>query len=107
MLAMMRSRDFTQASQCAAYVGLVPVQHESGKSVKGRPRLSKTGSAVIRSILYMAAVTAIQHNPDIKAQYQRLLTNGKCKMSAIGAAMRKLVHICFGVLNNHRLKPGG
>jgi transposase len=102
MLAMMRSRDFIQASQCAAYVGLVPVQHESGKSVRGRPRLSKTGSAEIRSILYMAAVTAIQHNPDIKAQYRRLLANGKCKMSAIGAAMRKLVHICFGVIKHQK-----
>ena len=102
MLAMMRSRDFTQASQCAAYVGLVPVQHESGKSIKGRPRFSKTGNAEIRSILYMAAVTAIQHNPDIKAQYRRLLTNGKCKMSAIGSAMRKLVHICFGVIKHQK-----
>jgi hypothetical protein len=48
----------------------------------------------------MAAVVAIQHNPDIKQQYQRLLKNGKSKMSALCAAMRKLVQICFGVIKH-------
>jgi hypothetical protein len=42
----------------------------------------------------MAAISALQHNPDIKIQNQRLLKNGKSKMSALCAAMRKLVHIC-------------
>ncbi|WP_373692218.1 hypothetical protein [Endozoicomonas sp. SESOKO1] len=40
------------------------------------------------------------HNPDIQAQYQRLLANGKTKMQAIGAAMPKLVQICFGVVKH-------
>jgi transposase len=48
----------------------------------------------------MAAIVAIRYNPNIKAQYERLLKNGKSKMSALGAAMRKLVHICFGVLKH-------
>ncbi len=100
MIAVIRSRHFTAAPQCAAFVGVVPVQFESGSSVRGRSRLSKAGNANIRAKLYMAAVVAIQHNPDIKQQYERLLKNGKSKMSAIGAAMRKLVQICFGVLKH-------
>lgn len=100
MLALLRSRNFTHASQPAAFVGLVPVEFTSGSSVHKRPRLSKAGNARFRAALYMAAVVAIRHNPDIRAQYQRLLANGKSKMSAIGAAMRKLVHICFGVLKH-------
>jgi len=48
----------------------------------------------------MAAIVAIQYNPDIKQQYERLLKNGKAKMAALGAAMRKLVQICFGVLKH-------
>jgi transposase len=48
----------------------------------------------------MAAIVAAQYNPDIKALYQRLLTTGKSKMAALGACMRKLVHICFGVLKH-------
>ena len=48
----------------------------------------------------MVAVVAIRYNPDIKAQYERLTGRGKSKMSALGAAMRKLVKICFGVLKH-------
>lgn len=102
MVAVIRSRDFDAAPQCAAFMGLVPVQHESGSSVRGRSHLSKAGNARIRAKLYMAAVVSIQHNPDIKRQYERLLKNGKVKMSALGAAMRKLVHICFGVLKHQQ-----
>ena len=100
MLAVLRSRGFEHASQCSAFLGLNPVQHESGTSVKKRPHLSKRGDGKTRAKLYFGAVTATQHNPDIKAQYERLLKNGKCKMSALGAAMRKLVQICFGVLKH-------
>ena len=102
MLMVIGSRQFDDAPQCAAYLGLVPVQHESGSSIKGRAKLSKAGSPVIRAKLYMAAVVAIRYNPDIKAQYERLTSRGKSKMSALGAAMRKLVHICFGVLKHQQ-----
>lgn len=100
MMAVIRSRSFDCASQCAAYLGVVPVQHESGTSVHGRPQLSKAGDARLRAKLYMAAVACIQYNPDIKRHYERLVNNGKTKMSALCAAMRKLVHICFGVLKH-------
>lgn len=100
MVSVIRSRCFDSAAQCAAFLGLIPVQHESGTSVRGRPRLSKAGDSKVRAKLYMAAVVSIQHNPDIKRQYERLLKNGKTKMCALCAAMRKLVHICFGVLKH-------
>ena len=100
MLALLRSRAFVSATQAAAYLGLVPVEHQSGSSVCKRPRLSKAGNARLRAALYMAAVVATRYNPDVCAQYQRLLAAGKSKMSALGAAMRKLVHICFGVLKH-------
>jgi transposase len=99
MLALLHSRRFTYAGQAAAFVGLVPKQWESGK-MKGRTSLCKNGSSRLRAKLYMAAVVATQHNPDIKAQYHRLLANGKTKMQALGAAMRKLIQICFGVLKH-------
>lgn len=102
MLMVIGSRHFDSASQCAAYLGLAPVQHESGSSVKGRTRLSKAGNPAIRSKLYMAAVVATAYNPDIKAQYERLTNKGKSKMSALGAAMRKLVQICFGVIKHQQ-----
>ncbi len=100
MVALIRSRNFTSAKQCSAFIGLNPIQPESGSSVRGRAHLSKAGNAKIRAKLYMAAIVAIKHNPDIKQQYERLLKKGKSKMSALCAAMRKLVQICFGVLKH-------
>lgn len=102
MLVLLRSRYFENARQAAAFLGLVPVEHQSGRSVQGRPHLSKAGNPRLRAALYMAAVVAIRVNPDIRAQQTRLLGRGKAKMSTLGAAMRKLVHLCFGVLKSKR-----
>ena len=102
MLSVMHGHDFDSAEQLAAYLGLVPVERQSGGSVLGRARLSKAGPARIRAVLYMAAVAAIRCNPHVKAIYERLIARGKSKMSALGAAMRKLVHLCFGVLKTRR-----
>ena len=99
MVSLLRSRHFQYAGQAAAFIGLVPRQWESG-TMKGRTTLTKNGSSRIRAMLYMAAVVAKQYNPDIKQQYDRLIKAGKTKMQAIGAAMRKLVQICYGVLKH-------
>lgn len=95
------AKQFKKAKQVSAYLGLIPKLKESGK-MKGRTTLSKMGPARIRAKLYMAAVVAGTHNGDIRAQKERLLAAGKTKMQAIGAAMRKLVQICFGVVNNEK-----
>ena len=55
-----------------------------------------------RSLPASSVSLATSKNPDIKMQYERLLANGKSKMCAIGAAMRKLVHICYGVLKHQQ-----
>ncbi len=102
MLSVIRSHNFATAEQLAAYLGVVPVERQSGSSVSGRARLSKAGSARIRAVLYMAAIVATRYNPHVKAVYERLLARGKSKMSALGAAMRKLVHLCFGVLKTRQ-----
>jgi transposase len=102
LLSVMHNHDFQSAEQLAAYLGLIPVERQSGTSVQGRPRLSKAGPARIRAVLYMAAIVATKHNPHIRALYQRLQERGKTKMSALGAAMRKLVHLCFGVLKTRK-----
>ncbi|TRW93196.1 IS110 family transposase [Candidatus Methylobacter oryzae] len=102
LLAVMHNHRFQSAEQLAAYLGLVPVERQSGSSILGRPRLSKAGPARVRAVLYMAAIVGTQYNPHIKALYQRLQERGKTKMSALGAAMRKLVHLCFGVLKTRQ-----
>lgn len=98
MLALMRTHNFTSGEQCTSFMGLFPVEKRSGTSVNARPKLAKNGPADMRALLYMPALVAIRSNPHIKALYERLLERGKPKKVAICAAMRKLVHLCFGVL---------
>ncbi len=92
--------DFTSAKQVAAFLGLNPKQHQSGSSVNGRTKMSKTGDSYIRKSLFMPAIVARHHNPIIKLFCDNLANSGKSKMAIIGAAMRKLVHIIYGVLKN-------
>lgn len=102
LLALLRSRDFVCARECAAFIGVVPVQAESGSSIRRQTRISKAGRSSIRQKLYMAAITACQHNPDIRALRRRMQDKGKAAMAIVVAAMRKLVHIAFGVLKHQQ-----
>jgi transposase len=102
LLAVMHTHQFNTAEQLSAYLGLVPVERQSGSSILGRAKLSKAGPAKVRAVLYMAAIVATKYNPHVKALFERLLARGKSKMSALGACMRKLVHLCFGVLKTQK-----
>ena len=93
---------FSNARQVAAFAGLVPRIRESGSSVRSRSRLSKVGSSRLRKSLYFPAITALRFNPLIKALGLRLSAQGKSKMLIIGAAMRKLLHLAYGVLKSGR-----
>jgi transposase len=93
---------FTSARQVAAFAGLVPRIRESGTSVRGRSRLSKVGSSRLRKSLYFPAITALRFNPLIKAFGLRLSAQGKSKMLIVGAAMRKLLHLAYGVLKSQQ-----
>jgi len=93
--------DITQyenARQVAAFAGLVPRERQSGSSVRGRTRLSKIGNARLRKALYFPAITALRCSAFFKQWAEGLRQRGKCKMSVIGAAMRKLIHLAYGVL---------
>ena len=91
---------FSDAKALAAFVGLNPTVHQSGSSVRGKSRLSKKGNATIRKALYMPAIVARRYNPIIKEFAQRLKKAGKSNMLIIGAVMRKLLHIIYGVLKS-------
>src|SRR5205085_4908588 len=89
---------YPSARQVAAQAGLTPRQRQSGTSVRGKPRISKQGSSQLRRILFFPAITAIRYNPVIRAFAERMTAKGKPKMSIVCAAMRKLLHLCYGVL---------
>jgi transposase len=82
--------------QLAALVGVAPFNCDSGKW-KGTRRIWG-GRAAVRTVLYMAACTAVRHNPVLRALYQRLLAAGKRKKVALVACMRKLLTICNAII---------
>jgi transposase len=91
-------KQYRSARQVAAYAGLAPREWRSGSSVRGRVRLSKIGNARLRRALYFPAITALRCSPFFQQWAEGLRQRGKCKMAVIGAAMRKLIHLAYGVL---------
>ena len=88
------------AQSAAAYCGLAPREFASGTSVRRKTRLSKAGNPRLRKALFLPTQTAVRFNPLLAGFFARLVAAGKPKMQAIGACMRKLVMICYGVLKN-------
>lgn len=94
--------DYKDARQLAAYAGLTPENKTSGTSVHKKPRLSKTGNANLRKAMFMPAISAKRHNPIVAKFCHRLQESGLVPMEVICAAMRKLLHIVYGVLKHKR-----
>jgi transposase len=91
-------KQYRSARQVAAFAGLVPRERSSGSSVRGRVRLSKIGNSRLRRALYFPAVTVLRCSPFFQQWAAGLRERGKSKMSVIGAVMRKLIHLAYGVL---------
>lgn len=92
--------NFKTARQVAAFIGLDPRHHESGTSVKMKPRISRIGHKSIRKALYMPAMVVLYKTEWGSRFKERLLASGKAPKVIITAMMRKLVHVAFGVLKN-------
>ena len=100
VLAELPGPDVLRSSaEVVAYAGLNPRQHQSGTSIDRPTRISKIGNVVLRTALYMPAMSAMRYNPAIVALVTRLKARGRLKPKQIVvAAMRKLLVLCFGVL---------
>lgn len=101
LIAELFDKRYSSARQAAAFAGLVPRIIESG-TLRGRSRLSKLGPGRLRKALYFPAIAALRFNPTIRAIHTRLHAAGKPSMVIIGAAMRKLIHLAYGVLKSGR-----
>lgn len=90
---------FEGIRQLVAFAGLAPSERSSG-TFRGQTRMSKVGSTRIRKLLYFPAVSSKRYNPVIIDFCDRVEAQGKSKMVALGGAMRKLLHIIYGVLKS-------
>jgi len=91
---------FDSVGQVVAYAGLSPQQHSSGTSVHKKSRLTNIGKQTLKTAMYFPALSAIRFNPIVKALAKRLEGRGKDKMVIVGAAMRKLLQLVYGVLKS-------
>ena len=92
---------FSNAKQFAAYLGVSPKQHQSGK-FQGKTTISRIGDGRLRKAIYMAALVAKRYNNALQPFVKRLELKGKPPKSVICAVMRKLTHLIFGILKNNR-----
>lgn len=88
---------FPDAATLASYAGLVPALRHSGKRAPLRAGLHPVGNARLRRGLYMATLSAVRHNPWLRAFYGGLVARGKPKLVALTAAMRKLLSAMHSV----------
>ena len=86
--------------QLACYAGVAPFEHTSGTSLRGRTHTSNFANMALKSTLHLAAISSIQHNPDLKKYYDRKVLEGKSKMSVINAVRAKLLYRVLAVVNS-------
>lgn len=103
ILAEMYDLDqYDSAKAAAADAGLTASHYRSGTTVRRRSKMSRMGKAAIRGALHFPAITAIEHNPLVRQLAQRLQARGKHNGVIRVAAMRKLIHLAYGVLKNNQ-----
>jgi len=84
--------------QFASYCGIAPFPYQSGSSIKGRTKVSHLANKKVKTLIHMCAISAIQHNPEMKAYYLKRVENGKSKMSTINIIRNKLIARIFAVI---------
>jgi transposase len=101
VLATLNFTTCKSAEALVNYAGLAPLEYTSGTSIRGRPSIGHGGHARLRTMLFMATLTAARYNPAIKLFYQRLREE-KHKPSKVArcACARKLIHLAFGIIKN-------
>lgn len=98
LLAYLPELGEEEDNRISALVGVAPHPHDSGES--SRPRHARGGRIEVRNVLYMAAVTASQHNPVLAAFYQRLRSTGKPAKVCLVAVMRKMLLVLNRMLKD-------
>jgi len=92
----------TEARKLACFCGVVPFEHQSGTSVRGRTRVSSFADKRLKSILHMAAMRAVRLNNELQVYYNRKVKEGKNKMAVLNAVRNKIIHRVFAVIKQQR-----
>ena len=93
-------RNVVNDKQLAAFIGISPLEYQSGTSVKKKPRSRGFGHRTIRKLLYLGALSAIQFNKKMKAYYERLVGFGKNKHLVINNVENKIIGLICAVVKS-------
>lgn len=92
----------TEPRQLACYAGVVPFDHQSGTSIRYKPRVSFYADKSLKSILHLAAMSAIRLENDLREYYQRKVSEGKNKMLVLNNVRNKIIHRVFAVIKQQK-----
>ncbi|MCL9807734.1 IS110 family transposase [Flavobacterium amniphilum] len=90
---------FESSRQFSAYCGLVPYPYQSGTSINGRNKIHPISDKKMKSLLSMSAISAIQHDKELKLYYQKRVEEGKPKMLVLNIIRNKIVSRVFATVN--------
>ena len=93
---------FSSAAKLAAYAGIDPTMRQSGEYNGVRNRMSKRGSPYLRHAIWLAASSAVLHDPALKLYFQKKRDEGKPYMASVGHACRKMVSIIYAVMRDNK-----
>lgn len=83
----------------ACYAGIAPFQYSSGSSIRGKTRVNHLADKKMKSLLNMAALSAVKHDSEIKEYYERKVKEGKNKMLVLNNVRCKIVGRAFAVVS--------
>ena len=96
-------KKITDPRKMACYSGVVPFEYQSGTSVYRKPRVSMFADKQMKSVLHLAAMSAIRLNNDLQVYYRRKVEQGKNKMAVLNAVRNKIIHLIFAIIKSQNL----
>ena len=94
---------FTTARKFCSYCGMTPYDHQSGSSIKRKPKTSRLANKEMKSLIDRGALSIIEHDADMKAYFDRKTAEGKEKRVVINAVRCKIVYRAFKVIKEQRM----
>src|SRR5690606_32546247 len=92
----------TNPKSFACHSGVAPFEHSSGTSIKGRTKVSKLANMRMKTLLHLAALSAVRCNEELKHYYLRKVEEGKNKMSVLNAVRNKLITRAYACIKQQR-----
>ena len=101
LAAIIKTRNFTRftnARKFACFCGTAPFENSSGTSIRKKTRVSHLADKRMKTLLDLAAKSAIQHDKELREYYLKRVANGKSKMSTINVVRNKILYRMFAII---------